>query len=150
MDEEKKENAAVNDPVKLKPRLTRSGLPLFDGTKGKHFEGEYARQCAIKAGQMAKERAKLRALLLGAVREKLTADDCKKIKQLVSNTIDRAAKDGDAAALEKITKTFGLHFDNSPEAAGSESNPICTKSSAPVINFEVAEVADAGKDVQTK
>lgn len=137
MDEET--NDSVNDSVKKKPRLTRSGLPLFDGTKGKHFEGEYAHRCAIKAGQMAKERAKLRALLLGAVREKLTADDCKKIKQLVSNTIDKAAAEGDAAALERITKTFGLHFDNSPEAAGSKSNPICTNSSSPVIKFSTVD-----------
>ena len=150
MDDEKKEDAAVNAPVKSKPRLTRSGLPLFDGTKGKHFEGEYARQCAIKRNKLGSERAKLRALLLGSVREKLTENDCKKLRELVGNVIDRAAHDGDAAALEKITKTFGLHFDDSPEAAGSESNPICTKSSAPVIKFEVAEVADAGKDVQTK
>ena len=137
----------VGEPMSKKPRHSPSGTPLFDGTKGKHFSGEYAHQCAIKAGQLAKERAKLRALLLGAVREKLTEHDCKKIKELISNTIDKAAREGDAAAVEKITKTFGLHFDNSQEAAGSESNPICTKSSAPVIKFEVM---DAGKDTQTK
>lgn len=147
MDDGKKQMPAVNEPIKIKPRLTRSGLPLFDGTKGKHFEGEYARKCALKAGKLAHERAKLRALLLGSVKETLTANDCAKIKELVENVIGRAASEGDAAALEKITKTFGLHFDNSPEAAGSEANPICTKSSAPVIKFEVA---NAGKDVQTK
>ena len=133
--EEKTDKCAANK----KRGLTRSGLPLWDGTTGKHFEGEYARKCAIKSGQVRRERAKLRGLLLGAVREKLTADDCKKIKQLVSNTIDRAAEEGDAAALERITKTFGLHFDDSEEAAGSKSNPICTNSSAPVIKFSTED-----------
>ena len=81
MDDEKNKIVSVNESIKEKPRLTRSGLPLFDGTKGKHFEGEYARKCGIKAGKLSHERAKLRALLLGSVKETLTANDCEKIKK---------------------------------------------------------------------